>query len=446
MTPSIRATSFVFCLLSGAFAPPTATATAMADEAEQAEQSCLSEVRTALIEGKSEPLDSETAQSVRDHCKRGDTKGALALLNAGDSQQPNPQQSCVREINNRLKRSGQDLSREILAEAHRRCRSGDLEAALAVIDGAISTAPTAAPAVLSFTADRAVFQENESVTLTWKTSNANEVFLARVDPDAPTGISDRKPVQASGSAKVTPPGTSTYLLTALGSGAQPKMDQRKLLLRVDAAPNIFRFQAYPTTIRAGESAELSWDVYGAEQVRLDQQDVDARGDRTVKPTRKTYYKLTAWSSSEETAKKSEEVAAVSVSPFPRARLGSAIARIDLCRELETSGGSARCISSDGPFWSSDEIQVMVRFGNLSSGRHTIARTFYRGTDYGSQGWRILDRESSGFDNPSPGDALATFAIPRLGKGILKLEIVLDGDPGTRSEIKFCVECPGHDEW
>jgi hypothetical protein len=431
-----RACLTALYVLSASLVPYAAKA---AESAAETEQQCMGQVRRELIQRKLKQLDKKTLGAVKEYCQKGDTKGALAQLDAGGDSL----QQCVREINTRIKRSGQDVAQEIVAQAQGLCRAGDLAAALEVIDSATASSPTAPPSIASFTADRSEFKEGESVTLSWTTENATKAYLAREDREAPTGASDRQLVATSGSAKVEPPGTSTYLLWAVGFGEQAQLVQRKLEVRLDSGPNIFRFQANPTTIRARERALLTWDVYGAEQVRLGDQDVDARSELSVSPSRKTYYKLRAWSSTDQMA---EDVVAVSVSPFPAAQLSPAVARIELCSDLETSGGSARCLSSDGPFYRADDVQVIVLFRNLAPGSHSIERTFYRGKDYGTQGWKRLDSEDGKFHNPRQGDGVATFAIPPQGTGILKLEIVLDGDPRTRSEIKYCVECPGHDEW
>ena len=43
-------------------------------------------------------------------------------------------------------------------------------------------------------------------------------------------------------------------------------------------------------------------------------------------------------------------------------------------------------------------------------------------------------------------ASTAFELTDRGKGPRKLVVVLDGQEQTRSEILYCVECPGHDEW
>jgi hypothetical protein len=47
-------------------------------------------------------------------------------------------------------------------------------------------------------------------------------------------------------------------------------------------------------ISSGDSVALTWDVYGAEQVRLDDTDVAISGNRTVAPGSTTTYRLRAW--------------------------------------------------------------------------------------------------------------------------------------------------------
>jgi hypothetical protein len=56
-------------------------------------------------------------------------------------------------------------------------------------------------------------------------------------------------------------------------------------------------------------------------------------------------------------------------------------------------------------------------------------------------------QPSGEDaSSSPAGPSTAFALTDRGKGPRKLVVIVDGNAATRSEILYCVECPGHDEW
>ncbi len=64
--------------------------------------------------------------------------------------------------------------------------------------------------------------------------------------------------------------------------------------RVPDSPNVLRFEATPAVLAQGESAELSWEVTGAENISIDNGVGEVRGSSVrVSPTATTTYTLTA---------------------------------------------------------------------------------------------------------------------------------------------------------
>lgn len=209
-----------------------------------------------------------------------------------------------------------------------------------------------------------------------------------------------------------------------------------------AAANIFRFSASPATVRRGASTSLSWDVYNAEQVRLDDTDVQARGRQTVAPQRTTTYHLKAWAADA----KVEERVTVHVSPFPRPTLPSPFKSLEICREVDKSGTHFRCIGPDGPFSRGAKVHLIVRFDSLPSGQHRLQRILHDGGRHGNR-WQRIHAEESGFGGSRDGYAEAALEVANKVDGFTKLELVLDGDGQHKAEIIYCVgACRGYDEW
>jgi hypothetical protein len=306
--------------------------------------------------------------------------------------------------------------------------------------GAVSAKDSATPAeILSFLASSTTVPRGDSVTLSWRTENASTVMLGRA------GANDFKAVPASGSQSFSLDRTTTFVLMvgrSASKGKPQEMATQTLQVRVRSRPVIGRFFADPLTIRRGLTSRLTWEVYQADQVMLDGAPVSAMGDKIVSPKRTRYYTLTARRGDEIVT----ERARVRVSPFLPPALAPPFTGVELCKSVDTSGASYRCISPDGPFWRGDEIHVIVRFTMLPSGKHTVKRIIYDSGVHGSAPWKRIHQEQSSFSRTKNGYAEITFQLYNRGKGVRKLELILDAQNNTRSVIPYCVECPGHDEW
>ncbi len=411
---------------------------AFAQQSEDSAGQCLAEVRETMVREQIKQLDARMRQSVAELCEQGNTPRATRMVMAVGAFK-----RCTRGVDAHIKRNGLDVAKDVRNRAYGTCRGGDLKRALQVVAGSPTKKPAAVAEITSFAASSGKVKKGGAVTLSWRTSNATLIMLGRIDPSNKAGISDRRTVQATGSLSVMPKRTTTYVLLAANTAqAKAPMQSRKLEVQVSAPPNIFRFQASPSTLRRGVKSKLTWDVYDAEKVTLNGAPVAARGSRTVTPEKAAYYTLKAQSGDEVV----EERVAIHVSPFPRPKLSSPFKSIELCEKVDGGGASLRCVHPDGPFWRGNKVFVIVRFSSLARGSHTVRWTIHDSGVFGDRKWKKIHREQPSFSNPRTGYAEMSFEISKPGTGVRKLELVLDGNKRTRSETRYCVECPGHDEW
>ncbi len=139
-----------------------------------------------------------------------------------------------------------------------------------------------APRILSFTADPIEILEGESATLNWRVEQgASEVSIS--------GLGSQT---LAGTAHVSPPTTTTYILTARGSGGEATSS---VTVKVLPPIRIVSFTATPSTLaKAGDSARLSWETAGATEVTLTGAGtVSPSGSLDVRPAATTTYTLTA---------------------------------------------------------------------------------------------------------------------------------------------------------
>ncbi len=152
---------------------------------------------------------------------------------------------------------------------------------------AIEVETTEKPVVNSFSATPASILEGETSTLTWDVSGAENVTIDNCD-----GPFDA----ASGTKQVSPQTTTTYTLTATNQAGATTASVSLTVSSPIEKPTVNSFVASSSTIVAGGSATLSWDVSGAETVTIDNCDgpFDAEsGTKQVSPQATTTYTLTA---------------------------------------------------------------------------------------------------------------------------------------------------------
>ena len=150
----------------------------------------------------------------------------------------------------------------------------------------VSTVQATQVQIASFTANPAAIQAGQSSTLSWTITNATAASISpnvgSVDPH-------------TGSASVSPTQTTTYTLTANGTGGPVT---QSVTVQVGGAPagnpQILRYAASPVTITKGQSSTLSWTTTGAASATISGiGTVALNGSTTVTPTQTTSYTLTA---------------------------------------------------------------------------------------------------------------------------------------------------------
>lgn len=104
---------------------------------------------------------------------------------------------------------------------------------------------------LSATADS--ITRGDSVTLSWETQNASSLQISGIGPlSAPTGT-----------RQVSPAATTTYVLTA------NNQELSRLTVQVEAPkPKVDAFEVSPSSITAGESVTVRWQVENAASVQI----------------------------------------------------------------------------------------------------------------------------------------------------------------------------------
>lgn len=141
-----------------------------------------------------------------------------------------------------------------------------------------------APIIINVDINPPVINSGSSAALIWNVSGANSVFIDQ-------GIGN---VPLSGNRVISPASTTTYTITASGTGGTAS----KSVVIVVNPPVVANFSVNPSTINVGQSATLQWNVTGATSVTIDQGigTVPPVGSRIVSPYMTTTYNMTASSS------------------------------------------------------------------------------------------------------------------------------------------------------
>jgi hypothetical protein len=147
------------------------------------------------------------------------------------------------------------------------------------------------PSITSFTANPANIAPGDASLLKWSTKNARRLSIDHGVGDV-TGLTEWF---------VIPSATTTYTLTAYGSGSSK--DTAKVTITVgQSGPTISSFTASPSSITQGQSATLSFTTVGATSLSIDNGvgDVSGKSSVTVTPAATTTYTLTATNASGST--------------------------------------------------------------------------------------------------------------------------------------------------
>ena len=132
---------------------------------------------------------------------------------------------------------------------------------------------SALPTVTQFTAKPAYVSAGQSTTMTWATTNATSITIT--PPISQT--EDTGPLPTSGSfAGIPVASTTTYTLTASGPGGTSAPATVTVTV-----PFTLSFTASPSTITAGQSATLAWQITGGTATSLSIS--DAAGNAVCNP-------------------------------------------------------------------------------------------------------------------------------------------------------------------
>jgi YVTN family beta-propeller protein len=138
----------------------------------------------------------------------------------------------------------------------------------------------AAPPTVTFSASPATIQPGQSSKLTWSVQNATSISIDN-------GIGT---VSASSSKTVQPTVTTTYTLTAKGSGGTTT---RQATITVALPPTV-TFSAAPMSIQSGASTTLTWSSTDTTTATIDNNigTVAVNGSMSVTPAQNTTYTIT----------------------------------------------------------------------------------------------------------------------------------------------------------
>ncbi len=219
-------TTIVYITLALSVSVFTSLEYAVAEQADGTTRRCLEMVRETMTREEIKQLYKGDQKRVNESCEQGDIKSAInfvELLGAYNR--------CVRELDKHIKNNNLDVAKDLHHRAMSQCRRGDFRKAIEVVDVVATKIPATPVEIISFVANTGVVIKGGSITLSWRTANANTVMLGR------QGANDFKKVQASGSLLVSPDISTTYVLMAGNSTTGPTaMTSETLRIVVDAAP------------------------------------------------------------------------------------------------------------------------------------------------------------------------------------------------------------------
>jgi uncharacterized cupredoxin-like copper-binding protein len=144
------------------------------------------------------------------------------------------------------------------------------------------------PQILRFEGSPLSIAPGQQSTLSWTTTGATQVSISGVGAVTPNG-----------STTVSPATTTTYTLSATSADGKTVTAPITITVATGSVPQVVVFVATPTTIDAGSSTKLCWQVTGATAISIQPavgSNLNANDCATVSPTATTTYTLTATNS------------------------------------------------------------------------------------------------------------------------------------------------------
>ena len=194
------------------------------------ERRCLAEVSETMVRVQIKQLEPEIEEAVAGLCELGNTRRATRMVMAvGASQR------CKQGVDTHIADNNLDVAEDARSRAYEACRGGNLKTALRFVVGSPTKAPAAPPEITSFVASSATVNKGGTVTLSWRTSNADKVTLSEKNPAG--GIINPRDVSGSGSQSVSPDRTTTYILLARRAGTT-RADFKQVQIQVSRPTTI----------------------------------------------------------------------------------------------------------------------------------------------------------------------------------------------------------------
>ncbi|MEO8594966.1 MAG: OmpA family protein [Candidatus Solibacter sp.] len=164
------------------------------------------------------------------------------------------------------------------------------------------------PQILRFEGSPLNIRPGEQSTLSWTTTGATTVSISGVGSVTPNG-----------STTVSPAQTTTYTLSATSADGKTVTSPITITVASGTIPQVVVFVATPTTIDAGSSTKLCWQVTGATAINIEPgvgSNLNSNDCATVSPSVTTTYTLTATNASGQIqANVTVNVGAVKITSF-----------------------------------------------------------------------------------------------------------------------------------
>jgi hypothetical protein len=164
--------------------------------------------------------------------------------------------------------------------------SGTINSTVTVTAGA---ATAGNPQIIRYEANPVTITVGQQATLSWTTSGASTASISGVGT-----------VPVNGSTTVSPTTTTTYTLTATSADGRSVTSPVTVVVSAGQVPQVVTFVATPTTIDAGQSTKLCWQVTNATNVSITPgvgSNLNANDCADVRPEQTTTYTLTATNAS-----------------------------------------------------------------------------------------------------------------------------------------------------
>jgi hypothetical protein len=189
------------------------------------------------------------------------------------------------------------------------------------------------PQIIRFEANPVSITAGQQSTLSWTTTGAATVTISGVGSVTPNG-----------STTVSPTQTTTYTLTATSSDGKSVTAPVQIVVGTAQVPQVVTFVANPTTIDAGGSTKLCWQVNNATSISISPgvgSNLNANDCATVSPNQTTTYTLTATNASGQIqANATVNVGAVRITSFTSDPLTSLAAGAPVTLSWTTQNASS----------------------------------------------------------------------------------------------------------